>query len=272
MGRNRGKSNAKPNQRAGNKAVPQAAKVPATAAGETVVQPGAENPATPPPAVAAEDPQQKLAGGPVSQEQDSASAAAAAGAAETETKGVSDGETTQQAVEGAEAATAQGAGLSDGQAGGGEPAVSGDPGQDLEDDHHRAWSFDIAGLARAIAGGARLFADGGKVTEYQDVFSDEEAAIMADFVRDNPEAPAAAMFNHLTLKKRLPRTIPNRADEFVLSLFHAACLAAHKFEADQAAEEAARAAKAAPAAPQWPGEQAMKPSDPAFAPTGFSPR
>lgn len=142
---------------------------------------------------------------------------------------------------------------------------------DIEEDYARTWRFDVAGLARAIAGGARLFADGGMVTEYQDVFDLEEAAIMADFVRDNPDAPLEAMFIHLGLKKRYPRTEPNRADMFVLSLFHAACKAAFKFEADQAAEEAASAAQPAPAG-SWPGERAMQPSDPVFAPTGFTAR
>ncbi|ESZ32712.1 hypothetical protein [Mesorhizobium sp. L2C066B000] len=140
-----------------------------------------------------------------------------------------------------------------------------------EEDYERTWKFDVAGLARAIAGGARLFADGGMVTEYQDVFDLEEAAIMAEFVRDNPDAPLEAMFIHLGLKKRTPRTEPNRADLFVLSLFHAACKAAFKFEADQAAEAEAAKVKPEPSG-RWPGERAMQPSDPVFAPTGFSPR
>ncbi|RWI96082.1 hypothetical protein [Mesorhizobium sp.] len=123
-------------------------------------------------------------------------------------------------------------------------------------------------LARRCARAAREFAGGVGAGQ---LFDREEAEIMADFVRDNPDAPVLAMFNHLTLKKRYPRTIPNRADEFMLSLFHAACLAAHRFEDDQAAEEAARANKPAPAA-SWPGEKAMKPADPPFAATGFSPR
>jgi hypothetical protein len=69
---------------------------------------------------------------------------------------------------------------------------------------------------------------------------------MADFVRGNPDAPVAAMFIHLSLQKRYPRTEPNTADLFVLSLFHSACVAAIKFEADQAAEEAAKARRRRP--------------------------
>lgn len=129
--------------------------------------------------------------------------------------------------------------------------------------------LDVAELARGVGAAARFFADG--AVGEPDIFEREEAAIMADFVRANPDAPVLAMFNQLTLVKRSPRTEPNLADVFVLSLFHAACLAAHKFEADQAAEEAARAEKPA-AAPPWPGEQAFKPQDAGFAPTGFSPR
>ncbi len=129
--------------------------------------------------------------------------------------------------------------------------------------------LDIAELARGVAGAARFFADGavGKAG----LFDRDEAAIMADFVRANPDAPVAAMYIHLGLQKRYPRTEPNTADLFVLSLFHAACKAAIQFEADQAAEEAAKAPPAAPAG-GWPGEQALQPSQPAFAPTGFTAR
>lgn len=149
--------------------------------------------------------------------------------------------------------------------------AAGDFRADIEADHAASWRFDVAGLARAIAGGARLFADGGMVTEYQDIFDLEEAAIMADFVRGNPDAPVEAMFIHLSLKKRYPRTEPNRADLFVLSLFHAACKAAIAFEADQAAETAAAEAKPAPSG-GWPGDRALQPSKPAMSPSGFSPR
>ncbi|TIV36366.1 MAG: hypothetical protein E5V91_22840 [Mesorhizobium sp.] len=142
---------------------------------------------------------------------------------------------------------------------------------DLDQEGYESrWKLDLAELARAVAGGARLFADGGMVTDYQDVFDREEAAIMADFVRANRDAPPAAMFNQLTMKKRYPRTIPNAADELVLSLFHSACLAGIQFEEAQAAEAAAKAEKEP--AGGWPGEQAMKPADAPFAPTGFSPR
>jgi hypothetical protein len=129
--------------------------------------------------------------------------------------------------------------------------------------------LDIAELARGVAGAARFFADG--AVGAPGLFDRDEAAIMADFVRGNPDAPVAAMFIHLSLQKRYPRTEPNTADLFVLSLFHSACVAAIKFEADQAAEEAAKVPPA-PAAGGWPGEQALQPSQPAFAPTGFSPR
>lgn len=131
--------------------------------------------------------------------------------------------------------------------------------------------FDVAELARATAGGARLFASGGLAVDYRDIFDREEAAIMADFVRDNPDAPVPAMFIHLSLHKRYPRTEPNTADLFVLSLFHAACKAAIDFERQVAAEKAAAEFAAAPAG-RWPGEQAMKPQPEAFAPSGFSPR
>lgn len=93
---------------------------------------------------------------------------------------------------------------------------------------------------------------------------------MADFVRDNPEAPVPAMFVHLGMQKRYPRTTPNTADLFVLSLFHAACKAAFQFEAELAAEEAAKAPAAT--AGGWPGERAMQPQPEAFSPSGFSPR
>ncbi|MER9622665.1 hypothetical protein NKI98_14700 [Mesorhizobium sp. M0222] len=143
----------------------------------------------------------------------------------------------------------------------------------LPDDERDGLTFksplDIAELARGVAGAARFFADG--AVGAAGLFDREEAAIMADFVRGNPDAPVEAMFIHLGLQKRYPRTEPNRADLFVLSLFHAAASAAIKFEAERAAEEAAAQAKPEPSG-RWPGERAMQPSDPVFAPTGFSPR
>lgn len=145
----------------------------------------------------------------------------------------------------------------------------GDHGGDDDDDGDRA--FTVAELARAVAGGARVFASGGMAVDYEDVFSNEEAAIMAEFVRDNPDAPVPAMFIHLGLKKRYPRTEPNTADMFTLSLFHAACTAAFKFEAERAAEEAAAQAKPAPSG-GWPGDRALQPQKPGFSPSGFTPR
>ncbi|WP_156932464.1 hypothetical protein [Mesorhizobium sp. LNJC391B00] len=143
----------------------------------------------------------------------------------------------------------------------------------LPDDERDGLTFksplDIAELARGVAGAARFFADG--AVGKPGLFDREEAAIMADFVRGNPDAPVEAMFIHLGLQKRYPRTEPNTADRFVLGLFHAAASAAIKFEAERAAEEAAAQAKPEPSG-RWPGEGAMQPSDPVFAPTGFSPR
>ncbi|MCZ8545060.1 hypothetical protein OOJ09_12775 [Mesorhizobium qingshengii] len=148
-------------------------------------------------------------------------------------------------------------------------AANGDQGDsDLND---TATVLSVAELARAVAGGARVFANGGMAVDFEHVFDSEEAAIMADFVRGNPEAPAEAMFIHLGLKKRYPRTEPNTADHFVLSLFHAACRAALKFEQQVAAEKAAAEFAAAPAG-GWPGERALEPQKPAFSPSGFSPR
>ncbi|TPN57159.1 hypothetical protein [Mesorhizobium sp. B1-1-7] len=126
----------------------------------------------------------------------------------------------------------------------------------------------VAELARGVGAAARYFANGGG--SEPDIFTTEEAAIMADFVRDNREAPVEAMFIHLGLQKRYPRTVPNTADRFVLGLFHAACVAAFTFEGELAAEEAARRETATFGG--WPGDRALKPQDPAFAPTGFSPR
>ncbi|WP_164762023.1 hypothetical protein, partial [Mesorhizobium sp. M7A.T.Ca.TU.009.02.1.1] len=140
---------------------------------------------------------------------------------------------------------------------------------DQRDDLTFKTPLDVAELARGVGAAARYFADGGG--SEPDIFAREEAAIMADFVRDNPDAPVEAMFIHLSLKKRYPRTEPNRADLFVLSLFHAACKAAIAFEADQAAEEAAAKTKPAPSG-GWPGDRALQPSKPAMSPTGFSPR
>lgn len=129
--------------------------------------------------------------------------------------------------------------------------------------------LDIAELARGVGAAARFFADG--AVGEPDMFDREEAAIMADFVRANPDAPVLAMFNQLTLVKRYDRTEPNLADVFVLTLFHAACTAAFKFHLAQEAEKAGMASRSSPAS-TWPGEQAFKPQEAGFAATGFSPR
>ncbi|TIL53788.1 MAG: hypothetical protein E5Y83_05725 [Mesorhizobium sp.] len=129
--------------------------------------------------------------------------------------------------------------------------------------------LDVAELARGVGAAARFIANGGGGEP--DIFGRDEAAVMADFVRDNPDAPVEAMFIHLGLKKRYPRTEPNTADLFTLSLFHAACRAAIKFEADQAAAEAAAKAKPEPSG-GWPGVRALQPQKPALSPSGFSPR
>lgn len=143
------------------------------------------------------------------------------------------------------------------------------PAADLDDDLTFKSPHGIAELARVVGASARYFSS--DAWDGSDFFTSEEAAIMADFVRDNPDAPVEAMFIHLSLKKRYPRTEPNRADLFVLSLFHAACKAAIAFEADQAAEQAAAKTKPAPSG-GWPGDRALQPSKPAMSPSGFSPR
>lgn len=92
---------------------------------------------------------------------------------------------------------------------------------------------------------------------------------MVGFVRDNPEAPLLAMYNHLRLAKRYPETAMNSGDLLALTLFHAAVTAALAFERMQA-ERAAKEAAAAPAE-NWPGEQAFKPQPGPFDPVGLSP-
>lgn len=404
MARNKGKNRNASNQRSPNQAVSGAAdENRAGAQTRMAVDTAAENQGDTGAPEAGEAASAGTAAG-VAGEQDAAAAAGTAGAAATEAwdpalgsindavkhrfdeageinkalKEKNDGGATQQAVEGAEAAATQGASLSDGQAGGGEPAVSDAGGdQDAADDgagqgadagaggetvaplyqSHKqvralkltdiernndtgqvlltpedkryapfevsagwyaryggddtdtgyyvlysdgfsSWSptkafeegytaMQEAGasdaaltldgtlrtelLARRCARAAREFAGG---VEPGQLFDRDEAAIMAAFVRANPDAPVLAMLNQLTLVKRYPRTVPNRADEFVLSLFHAACLGAHRFEAETAMDEqyALDAEAAAKAAGGWPGEQSYKPQDAGFAPTGFSPR
>lgn len=130
--------------------------------------------------------------------------------------------------------------------------------------------FDIAQLARGCAVGGQAFADGAFDINSQHVFTREEAEIMVGFVRDNPEAPLLAMYNHLRLAKRYPETAMNSGDLLALTLFHAAVTAALAFERTRADEKAASEAAAAPA-DGWPGEQAFKPQPGPFDPVGLSP-
>lgn len=93
---------------------------------------------------------------------------------------------------------------------------------------------------------------------------------MADFVRDNPEAPLLAMYKHLELTLRLAQTQPNNADMLALSLFRHACLAAFEYERCEAAERAAAEFNALPVV-SWGGATALDPIQPALQPTGFRP-
>lgn len=129
--------------------------------------------------------------------------------------------------------------------------------------------FDAAALALSCAGLARYFAGGAILVDLRGVmFSNEEAGIMVDFVRVNPDAPLLAMYKHLELVKRLRPATPSAEDLLALTVFHAAASAAIAYERGLAAE----ATTPRPAAGGWPGERAFKPQEPAFTPSGFSPR
>ena len=132
----------------------------------------------------------------------------------------------------------------------------------------------IAHLARKVAAYAEVFGSRDPVDmqrmRWNHVFQQDEAEIMVDFVRDNPEAPLLAMYNHLRLTKRYPETVVNNADMLALKLFHAAVRAAQDFERIDAAEKAEAKMVAAVTAP-WPGEQAFKPQPGPFDPVGLSP-
>lgn len=161
--------------------------------------------------------------------------------------------------------TQEASGLTDGEAGTDDPDFA-----DLMEDYRH---FDIAHLARSCAAGARLFAEvrvnGPELVDYDDVFSIEEASVMSDFVRANPDAPLLAMYKHLELVKRLAPTTPNAEDMLALTVFHATASAAIAYERALAA----KAARPAPTpAGGWPGERSFKPQKPAFTPSGFSPR
>ena len=86
---------------------------------------------------------------------------------------------------------------------------------------------------------------------------------------DNPDAPVLAMYKHLEIAKRLQPTQPNAGDMLALSLFHAAVTCGLAFERAQAAETEQ---PEAPRTAVWPGDRAFKVQEPAFSPTGFSPR
>jgi hypothetical protein len=115
-----------------------------------------------------------------------------------------------------------------------------------------------------------LFANGGNAMTRGQEFRVGEAEIMADFVRENPEAPVLAMYKHLEIAKRLQPTLPNAEDMLVLSLFHAAVTYGVAYERVQAAE--ADAPEALTRTAVWPGDRAFRVQDPAFSPSGFSPR
>lgn len=91
---------------------------------------------------------------------------------------------------------------------------------------------------------------------------------MAEFVRDNPDAPIDALPIHLALKKREPRRELSAVDRFALTMFRTACLAAIAFDKEQGALQP----QPAPPAGGWPGKRAFDPEPGPFAATGFSAR
>lgn len=95
----------------------------------------------------------------------------------------------------------------------------------------------------------------------------EEAQVMVDFVRDNPEAPVDAMSIHLALTKRQPRVELSAVDRFALKLFHQAVTAAIAFDKEI---EAIELGKLQPQPlGRYPGRQSFVPEPAPFAPTGF---
>jgi hypothetical protein len=129
--------------------------------------------------------------------------------------------------------------------------------------------FDLTELARSVGFAGRVYAAGGSHVDLDDAFTRSEAVIMADFVRANPDAPLMAMYKHLEIAQRLQPTTPNAEDMLVLSLFHAAVTCGLAFERAQAAEASE---PEAPRTAVWPGDRSFKVQEPAFSPTGFSPR
>jgi hypothetical protein len=131
----------------------------------------------------------------------------------------------------------------------------------------------LSDFARECSAIAALFASGEPIDieafGYDFPFTAEEAECMADFVRDNPQAPLLAMYKHLEISKRLQPAEPNAGDMLVLALFHAAVTHGVAFERAKAAEAEQ---PEAPRTAVWPGDRSFKVQDPAFSPTGFAPR
>lgn len=266
--------------------------------------PGAEKPVASPADATTE------AGIPASGRSDAADAdpaAAVPGAAvatgeETQAEGVSDEQAQETEKESAEGAVAQGSGdhdlagskgasvsgveesggravraIFDDAAGENAEATASDDGLGDGDGIHDGRDQNAASgtihqqltvgeLARSIAACGYFYAK----VDSAELFTQDEAAIMADFVRDNPDAPLLAMLKHLEITMRYPVVVPNHADMLSLSLFRHACLAAFEFERCQAADE--KPPQYAYGGSRWPGEQALQVQDNAFSPSGFAAR
>ena len=126
-------------------------------------------------------------------------------------------------------------------------------------------------MARGVALGARVYAtkldNASAIHRMHESLTRDDAQIMADFVRANPEAPVDAMSIHLALTRRQPRGELSAVDRFALKLFHQAVTAAIAFDKEI---EAINLAKLQPQPiGHYPGRQSFVPEPAPFAPTGF---
>lgn len=158
-----------------------------------------------------------------------------------------------------------------GDAAGADPAGGSGGGADDVDLDDVLTGFGIADMARSAAATARLYAAKGQAVRFEDVFTVEDAQIMADFVRDNPEAPVDAMAIHLGLKKRAPRAELSPVDRFALKLFHQAVMAAIAFDKEVKAIELEKIAHGTTMAGRYPGLRSFTREPAPFSPTGFRP-
>jgi len=149
---------------------------------------------------------------------------------------------------------------------------AGDGGDEQADDDELTKEHRARKAARVAYVGAKHYGLGLDVDKIAaGIEEPAEFRAAGDFILANRDAPASSIPIHLALQNLGGSRSPSAVETMLWSVYRGAFLMVHDHLDGE--EKAAAAAKVTPpAGGSWPGEQTLQPQQPAFSPTGFSPR